>query len=141
MKKLFLLLLVLTLFANDKDIIQAQILEKIIQNLSTNQKVVVWSDNREIIKEFNKKGNIATTQDCHLASIIILEDKKSLEKELCKKAVFVLDYALLSEIPHSFGSMFYKKGRPNIVIINSRIKEQNIKISKELEPYLEEKIW
>jgi hypothetical protein len=47
----------------------------------------------------------------------------------------------LKEIPKSFGSMFWKKGRPNIVLIESRIKEQKISISKELEIYIEERIW
>jgi hypothetical protein len=37
--------------------------------------------------------------------------------------------------------MFWKKGRPNIVIIEPRIKEQNISISKKLDIYKEEKIW
>lgn len=143
MKILFLsLLLALSLFANEsKEAIQVEILEKIFQNISIKDRIVIWSDNERLILEFNKKANFSTTQECHMASIIILEDKKNLKEEFCDKPIFVLKYELLKDIPGSFGSMFWKKGRPNIVIIESRIKEQNISTSKNLDIYLEEKIW
>ncbi|ABB44917.1 hypothetical protein Suden_1640 [Sulfurimonas denitrificans DSM 1251] len=142
--KIFLLsiLLALSLFSNEsKEAIQVEILEKIFQNISLDEKIIIYSDNEKIIQEFNKNANFSTTQECRKASIIVLEDKKNLKDDFCKKAIFVLKYELLKEIPKSFGSMFWKKGRPNIVLIESRIKEQKISISKELEIYIEERIW
>ncbi|MDD3475692.1 MAG: hypothetical protein PHI38_02380 [Sulfurimonas sp.] len=142
--KIFLLslLLALTLFSNEnKETIQVEILEKIFQNISLDDKIVIWSDNKNIIQEFEKRAHFSTTEECQKASIIVLEDKKNLKEGSCDKAIFVLNYELLKEIPRSFGSMFWKKGRPNIVIIEPRIKEQNISISKKLDIYKEEKIW
>lgn len=142
MKKLFLLLiLALTLFANERDAMQAQILEKIFQNITFNKEIILWSDNKNLLQEFEKNRRFHTTDDCHQATLLIVQEKKNLPKDTCKKAVFVLDYALLQEIPESFGSMFWKKGRPNIVLIESRTKQQNIKIADELTMYVEEKIW
>ncbi|TKI68976.1 hypothetical protein FCU45_08420 [Sulfurimonas crateris] len=143
MKKLFLLLaLALSLFANQsKSAIQAQILEKIFLNIEMGKEIVLWSDNKTLIQEFEKTGHFKTTDDCREATILIVEEKKNLPKKICNKAVFVLDYDLLRKIPQSFGSMFWKKGRPNIVLIEPRAKKQRITISKELEMYNEEKIW
>ena len=143
MKKLFLLLfLALSLFAEQgKEMIQAQILEKIFQNIEINKEIILWSDNKTLLKEFEKKGRLKTADDCREATLLIVEQTKNLPKQLCQKAVFVLDYALLKEIPESFGSMFWKKGRPNVVLIESRLKLHEIKISQELEMYVEEKIW
>ncbi|MDK9693764.1 MAG: hypothetical protein OEL19_05925 [Sulfurimonas sp.] len=142
MKKLFLLLLlVFTLFANERDVIQAQILEKIFQNIEMHREIVLWSDNKNLLQEFEKSRRFRITDDCHQATLLVVQEKKNLLKETCKKAVFVLDYALLQEIPESFGSMFWKKGRPNVVLIESRTKQQNIKITEELKMYVEEKIW
>lgn len=142
MKKFFLLLfLTLSLFANERDVIQEQILEKIFQNISIDKEIILWSDNKNLLQEFEKKGHFRTTDDCREATILIVQDKKNLPNELCRKSIFVLDYSLLKEIPESFGSMFWKKGRPNVVLIESRTKQQNIKISQELEMYVEEKVW
>lgn len=44
-------------------------------------------------------------------------------------------------MPQSFGALFWKKGRPNIVIIAPRAKERAIEISQKLNEYVEEKIW
>ncbi len=142
MKKFFILLiLALTLFANERDVMQAQILEKIFQNIIFNKEIILWSDNKNLLQELEKNRRFHTTGDCHQATLLIVQEKKNLPKDTCKKAVFVLDYALLQEIPESFGSMFWKKGRPNIVLIESRTKQQNIKIADELTMYVEEKIW
>lgn len=142
MKKFFLLLLLaLTLFANEKDVLQAQVLEKIFQNIAIKQEIVLWSDNKTVLEEIKKSGRFATTEDCLKATLLILQEKKNLPDGICKKAVFVLDYALLKEIPQSFGAMFWKKGRPNIVLIESRAQTYSIQIGKGLEMYVEEKIW
>lgn len=143
MKIFFLsILLALSLFSGQsKESLQVEILEKIFQSISLDEKIIIYSDNEKIIQEFNKKAHFSTTQECRKASIIVLEDKKNLKEDFCDKAIFVLKYELLKEIPKSFGSMFWKKGRPNIVIIESRTKEQNISLSNDLRMYVEETIW
>ncbi len=143
MKIFFLsIFLALFLFSNEnKETIQVEILEKIFKNISVGKKIVIWSDNKKLLNEFDNKAHFSTTQKCHNASIIVLEDKKNLKEDFCDKAIFVLNYELLKEIPKSFGSMFWKKGRPNIVIIESRTKEQNISVSNKLDMYVEEKLW
>lgn len=131
----------LTLFASEANNLQAKILETIITNIHLNKNTVVWSDNKNILSELKKHKTLLITENCKDATVIILQDKKNLEENCVSKHIFVLNYNFLNDIPQSFGALFWKKGRPNIVLIEPRIKCQLIKISKELEPYLEERIW
>jgi hypothetical protein len=138
----FSLIFIVTLQAFDaSNGLKQQILEKILTNISLNKELIIWSDNKELIEEFDKKDSFTTTADCKDATLLILENKKNLDKTCHEKAIFVLDYALLKEIPQSFGAIFWKKGRPNIVIIAPRAKQSSIIISEKLDDYLEEKIW
>jgi hypothetical protein len=121
--------------------IKAEILEKIFANISIGRELVIYSDDEKLIQEFGKRGNFATTALCKNATLLVLQNKKNLEKSCYEKAVFVLGYDLLKEIPQSFGAIFWKKGRPNIVILAPRTKEQSITVSDTLEDYVEEKIW
>lgn len=142
MKTLFLLLfLVVALFANEKNALQAQILEKIFQNIVLQEEPLLWSDNKTLLEEIKKSNRFATTADATKATLLIIEEKTNLPKESADVAVFVLDYALLKEIPQSFGAMFWKKGRPNVVLIEPRTQAHDIKINEALKMYVEEKIW
>lgn len=137
-----ILFLIVTASASEsKYVIKAQILEKIFTNISIKNELIIWSDNKELLSELKKKTGLTTSMECKDASFIILKDKKNLKEECYKKSIFVLDYPLLKEIPQSFGAMFWKKGRPNIVIIAPRVKEQSIKVSDKLNKYTEDRIW
>ncbi|WP_372998253.1 hypothetical protein [Sulfurimonas sp.] len=137
-----LIIFATVIFAHDNsDNLKVKILEKIITEISVDKKVVVWSDNKEILTHIQEHHKLNTTYSCEESTIIILQDADSLTKKCEKKHIFVLNYELLSEFPQSFGALFWKKGRPNIVIIKSRIKAQSIQVSNDLKPYLEEKVW
>lgn len=139
---LTLFLVILSSASEDKDVMRAQIIGKILSNVSINEVIRVWSDNKELIAEFKKNSNFVTTVNCEKATIIVIENKENLHGDACKnKPIFVLNYNLLKDIPDSFGAFFWKKGRPNIVIIEPRIESQNITVSKELKAYVEEKVW
>ena len=133
----------LILFASELSPIHNKvvILEKVIGELSIKQEIKIWSDNKEVLAELKKHNKYKTVQNCKDASIIILEDKNKLPKICSNKHIFALKYQLLSEIPQSFGALFWKKGRPNIVILEPRIKAQHIIANSSLNPYLEEKVW
>ncbi|MCW8895887.1 MAG: hypothetical protein OQK48_08310 [Sulfurimonas sp.] len=131
----------LVLLASETNHLQVKILETIITNIHLDKNIVVWSDNKNLLAELKKHNVLLTTNICEDATVIILQDKRKLEKECSSKHIFVLNYNSLSHVPQSFGALFWKKGRPNIVLIEPRIKSQLIKISKDLEPYLEERVW
>jgi len=140
--KILLILIVFTyvLFADSIDH-QVKIIERIFSEISINKEMKIWSDNNDILLLIKDNSNFKTVESCSDANIIIIDKKKDLSSSCLEKYIFTLNYCSLSEITQSFGALFWKKGRPNIVIIEPRIREQNIKISKTLEPYLEDKVW
>ena len=141
--KLILVLIFLSSlsFASEINQHKIKILEKVITEISINKNTKVWTDNKAILDELKHRKKLEVTDNCQDATIIILENKRNLSKECNTRHIFALSYNLLSELPQSFGALFWKKGRPNIVILEPRIRAQSIKISKSLSPYLEEKIW
>ena len=141
MKFLFLSILSALLLSASSVDSQVKILEKIVLEISLNKQVAIWSDDKEILSKIKNHKKFTTTTNCEEATLVILKDKKYLSRVCTGTHIFVLNYKLLSDIPQSFGALFWKKGRPNIVILESRIKNQDIQISKNLEPYLEAKIW
>lgn len=141
-KSIILLTLASALIASEtSDKLKAKILEKILTEISINKEKKIWSDDTTVLNAFRKNTNLNVTDNCMKSTIIILKDKKSLNSMCCSKHIFVLRYDLLSKVPQSFGSFFWKKGRPNIVLIKQRLKKQNIKASDKLNPYLEDKVW
>ena len=99
MKKVFALIF-FTVFAfasHHTSVIKVEILSKILGNISIGKELLIWSDNKDISTEFEKKGNFATTHTCQDATLLIVENKKFLDKGCHNKAIFVLDYALLTD--------------------------------------------
>lgn len=141
-----ILSLLITIYAHEKvddnsESVKIEILEKVFSNISIDKKIVIWSDCKTVLESFKQRAIFETASSCSDASLIVLENKKELTNECHEKAIFVMDYKLLKEMPDSFGALFWKKGRPNIVIIAPRAKKRSIKISEKLDDYLEEKIW
>lgn len=142
--RLFLSILLLStvLFSSEnKYLIKAKILEKIFSAIDIKKPLIVYSDNKELLFELKKNKNLTTSSSCQNATLLVIEDKKSLDGSCTKKPIFVLEYDLLSKIPQSFGAIFWKKGRPNIIIIAPRAKRYFISISESLEKYTEDKVW
>jgi len=142
MKYFFTLILsVCTVLASESDAIRVEILEKIFGGLSLKEEIIVWSDNEDILKYFTQKEHYKTVEYCIDANFIVLEFTSQMSVECLKKNIFVLNYNLLKELPQSFGALFWKKGRPNIILVEPRIKSSKIKVSQDLEPYMEAQIW
>jgi len=134
------ILLNIVLLASDINPQKVKILEVILNEISIDSSKIIWSDNNTLLNDIKANNILHTVADCKSANIIILE-KNILPIECKNKYIFVLDYKLLSEIDTSFGALFWKKGRPNIIILEPRIDKQSIKIKDKLKPYLEERIW
>lgn len=140
---LFLFFTIASFASEERVDIKAQILEKILSSISIDETITIWTDDEELLLEFKKSSFLILTDECAVATLIVVAHKKNIQdNEDCKnKPIFVLNYELLKDIPESFGAFFWKKGRPNIVIIEPRTQLQNIIVSSELDAYKEEKVW
>ena len=135
-------LLVSSLFAHHCNMnLKIQILENICSGIENIENMKIYSNDSEIQQSFEKSKKFHVVKSFKEAQIIILTKDTKLVKEFPNKHIFVLKYNLLEKIPNSFGAFFWKKGRPNIVFIKPRLQEQSLKLSSDLEHYIEEKIW
>ena len=130
------------LFANDpSDKLRVEIIKNIVLGIKNSEPMSVWSDDGKIMKALRSSDEFKVVDNCRDAGLIILNDKSSLPKNINQKHIFVLKYSLLHKIPDSFGAFFWKKGRPNIVFIKPRVQKQSLKLSTNLKPYIEDKVW
>ena len=142
MKKIIFLLFTLSLFADNlSDKLRVDIVKDIVLGIKNSAPMTVCSDDDKIMKGFHSSKHFRVTDDCKDANLIILNDKSDLPKNYKHKHIFVLNYNLLNEIPESFGAFFWKKGRPNIVFIKPRLEKDALKLSANLKPYVEDKVW
>ncbi len=133
---------VLMLSANERiEHHRANILEKVFSQISINENLKIWCDDNSLMSQLKDHNRLQIVDDCLSANLILLNNQGNLSQSCENKHIFALKYDILSDIPSSFGAFFWKKGRPNIVIIKPRLESQSIKISKRLEEYLEEEVW
>jgi len=143
LKFLILILLSLSLLLGNQsgDKLKMQILKNICLSIKSENKMKIWSDDINIMKSFKESDKFVTVSNFNDANFIILTKKIAFLTEDTDKHIFVLNYCLLEYIPNSFGALFWKKGRPNIVFIKSRLEDQSLILSDKLKPYIEEQIW
>ncbi len=129
------------LFALESSIIKAEIINSVFSGLVVEKEMVIWSDNKDILKSIKSNKIHKTSIKCMDANFIILETFSDIDRRCLDKHIFVLSYEMLNELPQSFGALFWKKGRVNIILIEPRLKEKSIEASSALKPYIEEKVW
>jgi hypothetical protein len=126
--------LILNLFANSSEI-EVKIYENILSNFNTNSKIKVYSDNKNIsniIKMYSNKLEISNKID---AKFYILSSK--IDSLSSDKIVIVTSYNLLKDMKSSIGAFYWKKGRPNILFIQERLKNKNLILNSSYNKYIE----
>lgn len=134
-----LFLILLSLPANDAT--RRDIIEMILSNISIKKDMFIWCDNTSLQNELKKSSLLRVVDKKEHATLLIIESKGSIDKSCSNKPVFALEYNILKEIPQSFGAMYWKKARPNIVFIAPRVSSMGIDVSPKLSSYIEDSIW
>ena len=134
MKILLIILgIVINLFANSEKV-ETQIYENIISNLSNNKKIKVWTNNSKISYIFGKYSKKLIVVDKKDANIYILSYKEDIPNN---KIVLTTNYKLLKKLKNSVGAFYWKKGRPNIIFIDDRLKRKHILLSSKYNDFIE----
>lgn len=140
MKYLVLLLFFSSLsVSSETDKIESKIIMSMIDAVSNHRVFSVYTNSQKL-KEILPAQKIVFVDDCSGADLAILE-KSKIEKNCANISIITLEYDLLKKYPNSIGSFFWQKGRPNIVFIKSRLKNQNIVIDSTFDEFIEENIW
>ena len=140
MKTLFLVILPFYLFAGVAQIEQA-IYATILHNLFPKKKIIyVWSDEKEDI--LKKISGVKVVHTLKRVDIAFVDDEEDIYLFVDKDIpIFVEKYYLLKKFPDKIiGGFFWRKGRPNIIFFRQNLYKFGLHPTKELEPYIEDKL-
>jgi len=128
------------LYAISSDKIEYKIILSMLNSITSHTSLSIYTDSKRIEQLLSKNNDITFLENCDKVDISILEKNKMINK-CVNGPIITLEYDLLKVYPNSVGSFFWQKGRPNIVFIESRLKDQNITIDSGFNDYIEETIW
>ena len=135
MKKLILLLcVVFSLFALSKDI-NSRLYEKIITGIFPQKEVIyIYVSSPE---NFKFSRNIRQTKSIDMADLVIFNGGE-LKLHNGSKAVFITThYKDMMRFDNVIGALFWKKGRPQILLKEEKLKENDLEIADYLKKYIE----
>ncbi|MFA6196899.1 MAG: hypothetical protein WC656_09665 [Sulfurimonas sp.] len=127
------------LFSSEIDKIESRILMSMLNAVSNHKGFSIYTNNQKL-KNILPAEQIIFVENCTSADLAILE-KSKIEENCSNVSIITLEYDLLKKYPNSIGSFFWQKGRPNIIFIKSRLKNQNIILDRAFDEFVEENIW
>ncbi len=123
-------------FAIDKaKLLEIKIISEIVISLTNKQnpKVCLYKFHEYEKKEYENFSEFKIT-NCQLADIILV---KGIEEKISfKKPAFALDYISFKNCQNCIGAFYWRKGRPQIILIKENLDLFNIKVNKELQNYV-----
>ena len=127
------------LFGASSEKVEAKIIMSMLKAVTNHTDLSIYTDSKNINKIL-LNNDITFVKSCYKADIAILETDMSVTE--CKnRPIITLRYDLLKIYSNSIGSFFWQKGRPNIVFIETRLRDQNITIDSTFNDFIEDTIW
>ena len=127
------------LFGASSEKVEAKIIMSMLKSVTDNTNLLLYTDSKKINKTL-LNNDTTFVKSCDKADIAILEADMSVTE--CKNIpIITLRYDLLKIYSNSIGSFFWQKGRPNIVFIEARLRDQNITIDSSFNDFIEDTIW
>ena len=141
MKKLFFILLVLfiisgvVLAVDRAKILEIKIVSEIIYSLIDKNypKVCLYNFPGYEEREYKKFSNLKIT-NCKKADILLI---KGLQKKTSfNKPALALDYLSFKNCENCIGAFYWRKGRPQIILIKENLNLFDIKVKEKLKNYV-----
>lgn len=122
----------------DASSIKVNLIDNIINLLFPNQKISLFSQDKEYIAG-NESKYFVVVDDCSDAKIIIVKSMKSISKKCLKKIryIIVTSYGSYKEDAHPIGAIFWQKGRLNLIFRKKRLEELSLSLPKRYNKYIE----
>ncbi|RLJ70864.1 hypothetical protein BCF55_1149 [Hydrogenivirga caldilitoris] len=127
--------------ANPEEL-EVKILEKLFKDMLQRKEVnvLVLGDRKESyernIREYSDK--LRTVESCKEANILLIAgDTKSIPEECLNKPIFSTKKENINLFKNCLGAFYWKKGRPNIILIKERLEERGIRLPSEYERFIE----
>lgn len=99
--------------------------------------IYIQSPEYNSIKNIDK--NIIITSDCQKADFLIISSYKNVSKKCFEKnpIVFVTKYSSFKNNTDSLGTIFWQKGRLNIIFRKEKLHDLHVSLPKQYDKYIE----
>lgn len=134
MRRIIILLFLIVSFAISQDI-NSKLYEKILIGIFPENEIInIYITDKEEKFDFLNKINIVL--NVANANLVLL-GSGSYTKELEDKVLFVSNYKELLKYDNAIGALYWKKGRPQIIFLKTRLDKFSIEIDSYLTRYIE----
>jgi hypothetical protein len=131
---LFLLVFIVPAFPRpNSDYVEVRLIEKILVDMTNKQPVNVCVINYDVNKILNYSTYLRITR-CENADFMIIG--KDGEELSYNKPAIVFDEDLVKRVKNAVGSLYWRKGRPQLIFIKSRLDRYRIQLPSEYKKYL-----
>ena len=140
MKKYLLAFILLPLLLQASQLsYEAKIYRLTASVLFPNKKIIyVWTDSDKNSKVLRQIPTVKQVEEIEKADILFVTHRTDISSKTMK---FVTSYKLLKRYKASaIGGFYWKKGRPNILFLDSSVKKYNVKLPESMHKYIEYKL-
>jgi len=110
------------------------ILAKMLQSMSTNRVVSVYTKDKELQKELKNSYIVKIVQTCQKSDFVFV--RKDEADPGCKKPLIVFDYYQYLHTKDAVAVFFWQKGRPTIRFSQKRLQHFDLKVRGELSKFV-----
>ncbi|AKF24544.1 hypothetical protein YH65_03415 [Sulfurovum lithotrophicum] len=142
---LFLSLLYGHLYAWEKKS-TLQVYRELLTSLAGSDTVKIYTADPELHSIFARSHEIKIVNVPEASDIIIVSNENAYERlhDVLQRnkqiLVFATDYHLLKDHAGIIGALYWKKGRSQLLFIDSRLKEHHIELPQEYRPFIVESL-
>jgi len=135
---IFLLISLSTIVSGADSHWEKMIIEKILQSVSNQKELTIYTQDEEILKIVKTINNIHMVHSCQKADFVLstLDNTSS-----CHKPVLLFSYNEYKHTPDAIGVFFWQKGRPTIRFSSQRLKNFGLHVDGELSKFVTAKAY
>jgi len=120
--------------------VATKIIERIASALIKRQTIKVYARSSFERKIITHSDKMKLTQQCEQADFLLLESDREIPQPCQNSMIFFTRYKAFKHHPNGVGAFFWQKGRVNILFLQERLTKFNIKLPREWDRYIEEKL-
>ncbi len=123
--------------------LEKRIMSKILRALTPHrQRVRVYYYGGSTPAGLRNNDAILLTSQLADADVVVLGSTppRTLLRKI-RQPILVLEYGMLRHVSRAVGAYFWQKGRPNIIMIRSRLSRAGIRLPAEFDRYIENTLW
>ena len=137
MKKIVLLLLLPFVLLGSNMQYELKIYSTLLDNFFVNKQTIkVWTDDAQKAKMLSALLDVQIVKNMDNADIFIVQKEKNIPND---KLIFATNYLILKYYKkEAIGGFYWKKGRPNILLLRENLSKHHLRLSASFDDFIED---